>query len=115
MDNRKHVDGCPLSDIQYEFASCGCLHAQAEAEALRAEIERLTYDGIHTCHDDCPRLPCVQRREIERLREALIKIADDLGEQFLDWVEEGCEGKDAIRLVSNISQFARAALTETMP
>jgi hypothetical protein len=32
-------------------------------------IERLTYDGIHTCHDDCPRLPCVQRREIEQRRE----------------------------------------------
>ena len=24
-------------------------------------------DGIHTCHDKCPRLACVQRREIERL------------------------------------------------
>jgi hypothetical protein len=71
MDNRKHVDGCPLSNIRYEFASCGCWYAQAEADALRAEVERLTYDGIHTCHDGCPRLPCVQRREIERLREAL--------------------------------------------
>jgi len=37
-------------------------------EALQAEVERLTFDGIHTCHDDCPRLPCVQRREIDALR-----------------------------------------------
>jgi hypothetical protein len=29
MDNRKHVDGCPLSSIPYEIASCGCLLAQA--------------------------------------------------------------------------------------
>jgi hypothetical protein len=41
MDNRKHVDGCSLSSIPYEFASCGCLRAQAEVEALRGEIERL--------------------------------------------------------------------------
>jgi hypothetical protein len=52
--------------------------AQAEAEALRAEVERLSYDGIHTCHDSCPRLPCVQRREIERLREALREALDAL-------------------------------------
>jgi hypothetical protein len=52
--------------------------AQAEADALRAEVERLSYDGIHTCHDGCPRLPCVQRREIERLREALEMLAPSL-------------------------------------
>jgi hypothetical protein len=53
-----------------------------------------------------------QEQRIAELEGALLKIADDLGEQFLAWVEEGCEGKDAIRLVSNISQFARAALSE---
>jgi hypothetical protein len=47
------------------------LNTTSQAEALRAEVERLSYDGIHTCHDGCPRLPCVQRREIERLRVAL--------------------------------------------
>ena len=40
-------------------------------EALQAEVERLTYDGIHTCHGDCLRLPCVQRREIDALQAAL--------------------------------------------
>jgi hypothetical protein len=39
--------------------------------ALQAEVERLTFDGIHTCHADCPRLPCVQRREIDALQAAL--------------------------------------------
>jgi hypothetical protein len=56
----------------------GLAFGKAEAEALRAEVERLSYDGIHTCHDGCPRLPCVQRREIERLREALREALDAL-------------------------------------
>jgi HAMP domain-containing protein len=43
-------------------------------EALQAKVERLTYDGIHTCHDDCPRLPCVQRREIEGLRAEVERL-----------------------------------------
>lgn len=43
--------------------------AEAERDALRAEVERLTLDGIHTCHHECPRIACVQRREIARLRE----------------------------------------------
>ena len=40
-------------------------------EALTAEVRRLQYDGIHTCHAECPRLPCVQRREIEALTAEL--------------------------------------------
>lgn len=51
---------------------------QKENKRLRAENERLTADGIHTCHDQCPRYACVLRRErdtalsdVERLRQAL--------------------------------------------
>lgn len=40
----------------------------ADCAAAAAEVERLRLDGIHTCHDECPRIACVQRREIERLR-----------------------------------------------
>lgn len=48
------------------------LHLAADRiEALTAEVQRLTYDGIHTCHAECPRLPCVQRREIEALTAEL--------------------------------------------
>lgn len=50
--------------------------------------------------------------ENERLRGVLLRIADEMGEQFLAWVEGGCEGKDAIRLVLSVSQEARAALGE---
>ena len=55
------------------------LHLAADRiEALTAEVQRLTYDGIHTCHAECPRLPCVQRREIEALTKALIDGAGEL-------------------------------------
>ena len=42
-----------------------------EVERLRAEVQRLDMAGTHSCHDDCQRLPCAQRREIERLRAEL--------------------------------------------
>jgi phage terminase Nu1 subunit (DNA packaging protein) len=47
-------------------------------EAQAAEIERLTSDGIRTCHDDCPRLPCVQRREIDGLRADVRHLMNEL-------------------------------------
>jgi len=47
-------------------------------EALQAQVDRLTYDSIHTCHDDCPRLPCVQRREIEGLRADVRHLMNEL-------------------------------------
>lgn len=46
----------------------------AEIRSLRAQVQRLVYDGIHTRHDQCPRLACVQRREIERLREQVAQL-----------------------------------------
>jgi hypothetical protein len=53
------------------------LMREVAAEAADA-IERLTYDGIHTCHDDCPRLPCVQRREIDALRGEIRRLTNEL-------------------------------------
>jgi len=48
----------------------------AENKRLRAENEWLSADGIHTCHDQCPRYACVLRRErdaaladVEQLRD----------------------------------------------
>lgn len=36
--------------------------------SLLDEVERLRTGSIHSCHDRCPRIECVQRREIERLK-----------------------------------------------
>lgn len=60
-------------------------HAAADAlEAMAGEVERLTVNGIHTCHDNCQRFPCVQGRKIRRLeaenarlKGALAVIASD--------------------------------------
>ena len=41
-------------------------------------IERLSYNGIHTCHAGCKRLPCVQRREIEAKDKQLIVCTDSI-------------------------------------
>lgn len=50
--------------------------------SMQAEIDRLTANGIHTCHDQCERPLCVLRRErnaaqarIEELEAALRPIA----------------------------------------
>jgi hypothetical protein len=46
-----------------------------ETEALRKRVAELEASAIHTCHDNCQRFPCVQGREIRRLRVALKRIA----------------------------------------
>ncbi len=58
---------------------------QAEVERLQGEVRRLDYNGIHTCSETCTKLPCVQRREIERLREALGEIAKFGDGRILNW------------------------------
>jgi hypothetical protein len=80
-------------------------------EALQAEIERLTYDGTHTCNDDCPRLPCVQRREIEGLRAEVAeleswKFAEDAHHHML---------LAEIRRLTNELQAHKDALAQAAP
>lgn len=50
--------------------------ARSREMELRQEIERLRTDGIHSCHDECPRIACVQRREIERLAREVSDYRD---------------------------------------
>ncbi len=40
-------------------------------DKLKAEVRRLETNSVHTCHDECPRLACVQRRRIEELEAEL--------------------------------------------
>lgn len=47
------------------------------AEMLKQHLE---YDGIHTCHDQCPRPACVAIREaVQREREACAKVCEQAG------------------------------------
>jgi hypothetical protein len=45
------------------------LELERELSAVRAEIERLDTVGIHSCHDNCQRWPCVLRRELIAVTE----------------------------------------------
>ena len=52
------------------------IEATARAEAAEAEVRRLDYSTTHTCWDECPRLPCAQRREIEVLTAQLTEARE---------------------------------------
>ena len=51
------------------------LDAADELDRLGQEVKRLVVPHIHSCHAECERLECVQRREIARLKDALHRIA----------------------------------------
>lgn len=59
------------------------------ATKLQAELARLTAEleakGLHTCHEDCQRLECRQRREIEAIKAERDALAED--KERLDWLE----------------------------
>jgi len=45
---------------------------------LAADRERMEYEGIHTCNDQCQRPVCVViRKAVEREREECAKLCDD--------------------------------------
>jgi hypothetical protein len=74
MNGGAKLDRGALEMVQAvrEQATNDRIEAQAaEIDCLEKELERRSYDGIHTCHDECPRVACRQRRQIEQLREAL--------------------------------------------
>ena len=98
-----------------------CGEAADRIEVLSAENERLTYNGIHSCHDQCERPLCVLERENERLRIWALKAFT-----VVEWVSG--EGKllsypyydaddllgDGVELLGVYSSDdARAALGET--
>jgi hypothetical protein len=60
-----------------------------------AERERMEYDGIHTCHNECPRPACVATRNaVKREREECAKIV----EQYTGaWDDQGYALVQAIR------------------
>lgn len=89
------IDPCPLcgalpcdwvDNPHVAEASQTIKSLTARAEAAEAEVQRLTYNGIHTCHAECPRLPCVQRREIEALT-AVIETHEAFRQEVSDAVE----------------------------
>ena len=88
-----------------QFGDWADLLLAADAiEALQAQVERLTFDSIHTCHDDCPRLPCVQRREIDALQAALAARDGEIEALHKRIVEQRDE---IIRLDLDLSEISK--------
>jgi hypothetical protein len=58
----------------------GKWYAKDEADAriaeLEREAERWKMDGVHSCHDGCQRIACVQRRRIAELERDLDAAID---------------------------------------
>ena len=54
-----------------------CGKAADRIEILTAEVQRLDYSTTHTCWDECPRVPCAQRREIEALTTQLARAKQE--------------------------------------
>ena len=47
-------------------------------EKLQKRVDELEASKIHTCHDDCQRIECVQRRKIEELEAENKKLREVL-------------------------------------
>lgn len=65
-----------------------------------AEIARLT-----------EALRAAEERE-KALRGKFLTIADDAGETYLAWVENGCDPADAIRVIGWVEDFSRRSSQE---
>jgi hypothetical protein len=63
--------------LPYEYDTGRVLHLK-DLEHFAALLEdRLKFDGIHTCHDQCQRPACVAvRNAVERERKACATIAE---------------------------------------
>lgn len=76
-----------LDQAVSDWSHKAALHkAEADAHKMRIaklerENERLQLDGIHTCHNQCRRIACVQRREITDL-ESRLAIATEALEKY---------------------------------
>ena len=66
-------DGVPIPVCHLMDEAADLLASQA------AEIERLSLNAIHSCHDQCTRPLCVLRRENESLREAFNALLGSCG------------------------------------
>lgn len=94
--------------------------AAAELSRLQADVERLTLDGIHTCHDQCQRPACVLRRENAALQarvEALegaaaMSVAEMMRASGRLEIIAGCnEDRRIAAALSGTCDFVRQALS----
>jgi hypothetical protein len=73
-------EGMTYDEMAYSELVDACEEKDARIAELEDENGRLQGDGMHTCHDNCPRLACVQRRRIAEL-EGKIEFLQDITEK----------------------------------
>ena len=81
--------------------------AAAELRRLHAEVERLSWDSIHTCHSECQRPLCKLTRERDALLEALNLAAD-----FLEHATEFRIGRPGVEQAQAKARAAIKAVEE---
>jgi hypothetical protein len=59
--------GDPL-DLKQLSRAAYALGREDASNFYKRQVEQLTVAGIHTCHDECQRVACVLRREVEKLK-----------------------------------------------
>lgn len=106
------------------------LEAADALEALAGEVERLTTNGVHSCHDECQRPLCKSYREIvaakkhgellnkmlgeaeaerDRLKAALEWYGDKRNWNAVKWTDNGQE-YEAVPVYDDQGYIARKAL-----
>ena len=90
--------------------------AADEIERLTAEVKRLDHSSIHTCWDECPRLACAQRRELDALT-AQLAVAQQQASKlwallvYIDTLDDSCRGNDYLfRTLTRAAQQTRYAI-----
>jgi hypothetical protein len=120
---RRGLDECSGSELwlDEEMAAADARYADLEAIAvlasselrdaldriaeLEAEVKRWETNSVHTCHEECPRIACVQRRRIAALeaeRDAAnsVKVGDMMGALYSTYLSLTADGSyDAIRYI----------------
>lgn len=88
-----------------------CEPKNAQIAELKARIEWLESGNIHTCHEKCQRLPCVQARTITELK-ALATEAAHMLQQAEEIIRDSLYDTDGEDGYGNLIQRLRAASTE---
>lgn len=86
-DDITELFGARCAEFDPDCACCRVWQQQDEIERLQRLVDDNDARSVHTCHDHCQRLECVQRLEIERLR-ARLDLALDALAQCEDYIAE---------------------------
>ena len=110
QDLVKRLRAIDHTSVEDCFLQSPYFHKAADAlEAMEGEVERLTINGIHSCWEECPRLPCVQGREIR----ALTAERDRLAGEVERLKEERDAARDDEELMSKAKQLCEAERDRT--